>query len=165
MPDFWRPEVYHPLTVHVPIALLALGALVRIGWVLLPSRQRPSFLLPMARTLLGLGTVAAWAAVLTGEWAYNVVVRQICDPTVLGEHHDAGYATGVIFSLVVLVDIAMLWKPTPLKRWKPWLEGIVALLCAVGLGVLIYAGDLGAKLVYQQGAGVYHPSEACTEWE
>ncbi len=165
MPDFWRPEIYHPLTVHFPVGLLTLGALIRIAWPLLPDRIRPRFLLPMARTLLGLGTAGVWVTILTGEWAYNVVVRQICDPTVLGDHYDAGYWTGWTFSSVVVLEILQLLKTEALEKWRTWMEAAVAILCAAGLGLLIYAGDLGAKLVYQQGAGVYHPSEACTEWE
>lgn len=37
-------------------------------------------------------------------------------------------------------------------------------LMLIGSGYLVYIRHLGAQLVYQQAAGVYHPSEDCSEF-
>ncbi|WP_199898069.1 hypothetical protein [Marinilabilia salmonicolor] len=51
-----------------------------------------------------------------------------------------------------------------LKKFQQILRTVIIALIITGTGFLVYAGHLGATLVYQQAAGVYTPSEDCIEF-
>jgi len=158
LPDFWRTEIFHPLSVHFPIALLALGTIFLIfGYF---SRKRNiSF---SAKILLVSGTLAAWISVYTGSLADGIVSRQICDPTVLKDHENGAFAVAWLFtasSALILVDYFRAFR-----KAQRALQIIIIALTLAGSGFLIYTGHLGAKLVYQQAAGVYKPSDDCSEF-
>ena len=106
------------------------------------------------------GVITAWISVYTGEQADAVVVRSLCDPTVLEDHENTAYTLSWIFKTALLLDAAY-WKNL-LNLKKLWLKFVIFIVMLVGAGFLIYTGHQGAKLVYQQGAVVYHPSEDCT---
>jgi len=158
LPDFWRTEIWHPLSVHFPIALLLAGLLfVVIGALLKRHTLRVNGYL-----LIGLGTVGAWIAVFTGNLADGAVSRELCDPTVLERHERGGTVVALVFSAALLV-IGMMYLKV-LTRFRKLLFSVVVALLLLGSGYLVYTGHLGAKLVYQQAAGVYTPSEDCNEF-
>jgi uncharacterized membrane protein len=167
LPSIWRTELLHPVAVHFPIVLLTAGTLAWFAGQLprrteyLPSL---SFLLPAGRLSLFVGTVTAWIAIYTGSLADAEVVRSLCDPTVVEEHENLAFLTGYLFSISVVVDLASN-SISFFRRWNHFLAPLVGLLLITGSVTLTYVGHLGAKLVYQQGAGVYHPSDTCTEFE
>jgi uncharacterized membrane protein len=114
------------------------------------------------QSALVIGTVGAWLAIYTGNLADPVVSREICDPTVLRTHEANAYMVGWSFSVAsVLAAIEYFWVLTKLKKM---LKLFVVAITIFGSGFLIYTGHLGATLVYQQGAGVYAPSEDCSEF-
>lgn len=172
VPSMWRTELWHPLVVHFPIALLLVGTLFRIGAVL-PGVGRLSFLRPAGQTLLVLGTAGVWAAVYTGSLADSIVVRSLCDPTVLETHENLSYTTAYLFSGYIAADLVHYG----LKRWlfSEAFRGAalfrrVLLLAALGLALggsatLVYVSHLGSSLVYQQAAAVNQPAEDCAAFE
>ena len=158
IPDFWRTEVFHPLSVHFPIALLLVATLFKI--VSLWSRNK---LWPQAGSiLLGLGILGAWIAIYTGNQADGIVSRQLCDPTVLKDHENMAYITAWIFTAGFALDLALTYGLLNFKR--NIFKFILVLGMLSGSALLGYAGHLGATLVYQQAAGVYTPSEDCQEF-
>ncbi|WP_081212192.1 DUF2231 domain-containing protein [Salegentibacter sediminis] len=158
IPDFWRTEVFHPLSVHFPIALLLVATLFKI--VSLWSRNK---LWPQAGSiLLGLGILGAWIAIYTGNQADGIVSRQLCDPTVLKDHENLAYITAWIFTAGFALDLALTYGMLNFKR--NIFKFILVLGMLSGSALLGYAGHLGATLVYQQAAGVYTPSEDCQEF-
>jgi uncharacterized membrane protein len=161
-PEFWRTEVWHPLSVHFPIALLIFATLAYlVSYFLKAERQLVSY--QMAKILLYLGAVAAWIAIYTGDMADGIVSRQICDPTVLKDHEIGAYTLSILFAVAAGIQLLLDFRLLSFAQ-KPF-RALVLLLMLVGSGFLIYAGHLGASLVYQQGAGVYHPSANCQEFE
>jgi uncharacterized membrane protein len=164
IPDIWRTELWHPMIVHFPIVLLIFAMLARVAARILQNHR--GWVLKMNRVLLYTGTITAWSAVYTGSLADAEVVRSLCDPTVVEAHENMAYTVGWIFTAAVLLDLPNLLPSVSLtaslESWKEWL--IIGLL-VVGTGYLTYTAHLGAKLVYQQGAGVYHPTEQCAEFE
>jgi uncharacterized membrane protein len=159
IPPFWRTEVYHPLVVHLPVVVLILGPLFYLSGL----DRRISYLHPAGRVLLWIGTVGAWAAYYTGHLADGIVSRQICDPTVLKDHEIlATYATW-IFTGAVLVDLTIFWNK--LKSYRKFIRIASGLMMIAGSVFIILSGHEGSRLVHQQGAGVYHPSEDCHEFE
>ena len=163
IPEFWRTEIWHPLSVHFPIALLVISTLFCIISLFLPVQKR-IFWENSSSLILLLGVITTWLAIFTGDLADGVVSRKLCDPTVLKDHENAAYISSYLFTAALVWDVAFRWKLS--QYIKPITKRIfLILLLLVGSGFLIQAGHLGASLVYQQAAGVYQPSEDCKEFE
>lgn len=162
LPSLWRIELWHPIVVHFPIALLLVGTVLRLSGIQLSSQPSYQFLLPAGRTLLIIGTIGAWIGIYTGSEAYYEVVRTLCDPTVAESHNYYAYWTGGLFTSGILID-SVQWKQK-LPQLKLFLTILFCLFYLAGSSTLIYTGHLGASLVYQQGAGVYEPSKQCAEF-
>ena len=157
LPDFWRTEVFHPLSVHFPIVLLLLATLFKlIGlWSSKITWDHGG------RLLLILGVIGVWISIYTGNLADGIVSRQLCDPTVLKEHENFAYTTAWIFSIALAVELLSRYIDLIKTRTT---SVILVLLMISGSGTLAYVGHLGAELVYQQAAGVNIPSEDCSEF-
>ena len=158
IPNFWRTEIWHPLSVHFPIALLTFATLsYAISFLVKESISRN--LAFMTKALLVVGVVAAWISIYTGNEADGAVARTICDPIVLKDHEISAYTSSIIFSIaaffLLVKDISLVQKGEKLLRFVV-LAGLLA-----GSGYLVHAGHLGATVVYQQGAGVYKPGPGC----
>lgn len=158
LPDFWRTEIWHPLTVHLPLASLLLGAVLYISGLLSKKKifSDTGFILLLA------GTLGAWIAVYTGNLADGVVARKICDPTVLKDHENGAKLLTWLFtgaSLLLIVE-----RSGFNSKIRKILSVISIILMLTGSGILLRTGHLGAQLVYQQAAGVYTPSEDCSEF-
>lgn len=162
VPDFWRTEVWHPLSVHFPIVLLLVGTLAYLFSLLLKNQKQQMWDY-FSRFLLVAGTVAAWIAIYTGGLADGIVSRKICDPTVLKSHETSAYTLSILFSIaVVLLFVQDFSFP---KIARKFVQLLIVGLLLTGSGYLFYTGHLGASVVYQQGGGVYHPSPNCQEFE
>ena len=157
----WREELWHPMVVHFPVALLLFGALLYAAQFALPLSLKAQTLFS-ARVLLTAGTLGAWLAIWTGERADSVVGRTLCDPLVLEAHENYAYIMAWLFTVGVALDYgSMCFKK---ERLLFRLRIAFLLAFAVGAGLTGYIGHLGAKLVYQQAAAVYQPSEDCSEF-
>ncbi|MGO2359385.1 DUF2231 domain-containing protein [Mesonia sp.] len=161
LPDFWRTEVFHPLSVHFPIALLFIALLFKS--MALFSRKE-SFSLG-GSILLVLGVMGSWIAIYTGDLADGVVARTLCDPTILKDHENYAYTTAWIFTAALSLDLMYAFFSLQLGSLVLWIKRLTLILLLIGNGFLMYVGHLGATLVYQQAAGVYVPTEDCQEFE
>jgi len=169
LPDMWRTELIHPLFVHFPIALLLIATLLVLFRRLHMFPKWNNKLSFSILLLLIPGTILAWIAVYTGNLADNIVGREVCDPTVLEDHERFAYLTSFLFTAVTLIEIALqIWHKgfsVPATRLRKFLAGLSVVLVLGGAGSISYVGHLGAKLVYQQAAGVHQPSKDCGEFE
>lgn len=164
IPSMWRVELLHPLAVHLPIALLAVGTLLWLAGRVVAREGPLGFLLPAGRLLLVLGTAGAWLAIYTGTLAEAEVGRTLCDPTVKDEHEELAFLVGYLFTAGVVVDLAARFLAAP-RRIRSLAAVLVAAALIGGSVLLGYVGHLGGKLVYQQGAAVHHPAEDCRAFE
>ena len=160
----WRTELLHPLSAHFPIALLLFGSLFFLLGLIPGVRRRLAFLSPAGRLMLWIGLAAAWLAVWTGTEADAIVSRTLCDPTVLKQHETLAFRTAWFFTAAMAIELLVQVVKMRLML-KRGLLIVVALLLLAGSGYLTYVGHLGASVVFQQGGGVYHPSEDCVEFE
>lgn len=160
LPEFWRTEVFHPLSVHFPIALLLIAFIFK----LISLRIKRELWQMGSMVLLVFGVLGIWIAVYTGNLADGIVSRKICDPTILKDHENFAYTTSWIFTVALVLELLQFLKIPFLSGKRKILDFSIALLMLVGSGFLTYVGHLGATLVYQQGAGVYMPSENCSEF-
>jgi uncharacterized membrane protein len=160
--DLWRTETWHPLSVHFPIALLSVSTLtLLISFFIKKDNRRPWQ--NAASGLLFAGCLTAWIAIYTGNLADGVVARKICDPTVLKAHEIAAQTMTYLFTVAALLNVLLFFnfvKPA-LKTGVRWL---IFLLMLAGTGYLVYAGHLGASLVYVQGAGVKDHNVDCSDY-
>jgi uncharacterized membrane protein len=155
---FWRTEVWHPLTVHFPVAILLLATIVKIVAVLLREQQQ-GFWQRAGAYLLYIGFLAAWVSVYTGSLAESIVARKLCDPTVLKDHEIAAFNLAYIFTGATVLELALRFQ---LLKFKPkLLQVIVVLLMLAGSGFLVYVGHTGASVVYNQAGGVNIPAADC----
>ncbi|TBW28899.1 DUF2231 domain-containing protein [Gramella sp. KN1008] len=157
IPEFWRTEVFHPLSVHFPIVLLLLAFLFKLIalWSARITWEQGG------RFLLILGVIGVWIAVYTGDLADGIVSRNLCDPTILKDHENLALATAWIFTAALLLELII----TYVDLFKTRVISIIlVIILGAGSVVLSYTGHLGAQLVYQQAAGVFVPSQDCNEF-
>lgn len=161
IPSLWREEVWHPLSVHLPIATLLLASIAAIIGFAVKKEVYRLFAKQMTFVMLTIGVVSGWIAIYTGELAYSIEVRKICDPKVLQEHQWWSYATVIVYSVALILKVIP--KFISLKYLNV-IKSIYFSLLIISLLGLLYTGHLGASLVYQQGAGTYKPSVDCSEF-
>lgn len=159
---FWRKEIWHPLSVHFPIALLLFATIIRLVALLLKERQK-QVCESSGSLLLFAGSLFTWFSIYTGDIADGIVGRTICDPTVLKSHEIASFTMAYLFSSASLANLILLSGKLKEKLLLP-LKYLIFILMLTGSGYLIYTGHLGASLVYQQGAGVHKPSADCSDF-
>jgi uncharacterized membrane protein len=139
-----RIELIHPLLVHFPLALLTVGTFLRI----LAFFFRERFLFT-SWVILGLGVCFIWATILAGEFAADIVEKDLCNPLILVSHSNFAYTAAYLFTATLLLD----WMN---DYWfhEPILFNICSFFVLVCAAILIYVGFLGSALVYEQGAAV-----------
>ncbi len=160
LPDFWRTEVFHPLSVHFPIGLLITGFLFKI----ISLKYKREVWSEGSFILLLIGTVGLWIAIYTGELADGIVSRKLCDPTVLKDHQNLAYTCAWLFTSAFTLESIARYNLVNLRIKSITLNWLSTILMSCGVLVLGYVGHLGATLVYQQGAGTYQPSADCSEF-
>jgi uncharacterized membrane protein len=161
-PTFWRTEIFHPLTVHFPIALLLVATMAKAVTVLLREEQF-RFWQRVGSYLLYAGSIAAWVAIYTGDMADGIVSRKICDPTVLKDHENAAFTLAYLFTAAAALDLMLLYNFITARQKV--LRLLVGALMVAGSVFLINVGHLGARVVYEQAGGVNIPASDCAGFE
>ncbi|HYG01420.1 MAG TPA: DUF2231 domain-containing protein [Chryseosolibacter sp.] len=150
--SFWRTEVWHPLTVHFPIALLIFSTLVFFVSLFFQESRKIQWQ-RFSTVALIVGTVGAWLALYTGDLADGVVARKICDPLILKDHEIAAQTSTYLFTAASFLSIIIFYSEF-LNTFKKILVSILTVLMVGGCIYLALASHAGATLVYEQGAGV-----------
>lgn len=136
-------ESFHPMLVHFPIALLMAAFLVetlallfrRSGW------HAVSF------WCLGLGTLGALAAVLSGRQAMAVAKHSMEIYRIMELHERAGYG---VLALAVFVTG---WRLVKRDQLKPRTRRLLWVLMAAACGLMAFGATLGGRMVYEFGVG------------
>jgi|AntRauTorckE6833_2_1112554.scaffolds.fasta_scaffold00752_7 uncharacterized membrane protein len=165
LPGMWRTELWHPLSVHFPIALLIFATLFLIAARAAPFRWKEQFSTTGLFILIP-GALLIWWVVYSGTLADNIVGRYVCNPLVLEDHERFAYITAFLFSGAALLEITIRIKSLLRhEKFRRYLSIVSLVVLLAGSASMGYVGHLGAKLVYQQAAGVHQPSEDCAEFE
>lgn len=142
--------VFHPQVVHFVIALLFVG----VGFRVVSLTGRLRFTGPAATTLILLGTIAAFAAVLSGDKAHSPVERIPGAHDAVEEHEEWGERTRNIFIVVALLEIGTLVTAATGRHRLG--KGAAIAAAVVGLGglfILYEAAEHGGDIVYKYGGG------------
>jgi uncharacterized membrane protein len=147
-----RVELVHPMLVHFPIALLVVGCVLKaVAFALRRSSLYPRLLFS-SRLIIACGVLFAWAAVIAGEYAEDIVRPTLCQPEILNVHRALGYTTACLFTIGLLFDWPRVWlKKTRAHKLFTFLSSLCFLL---GFGYIVATGVFGETLVYEQGAAV-----------
>lgn len=157
--SMWRTELYHAASVHFPIAVLSLAAVIALMYLACYKKKIAGNLRFTISLLLWIGFITFWVSYYTGKNAYPIVVREICNPQVLKAHLYWAYISGYIFGAAFLLDIIRYFVKV---RIIDVVMNVGVILCLwAGAGILAYAGHLGASVVYEQAGGVNVPGENC----
>lgn len=142
LPELIRTESWHPLVVHFPIVLLLVATVFKLIFVF---KKREVWDLG-GSYLLFAGVITAWIAVYMSSLADAVVVRNLCDPIVLENHENMAYILSILLTVTLVLDI--FWRL--MSKFKiVIMQTTIIIVMMSGTGFLIYAGHLGASLVYQ----------------
>ncbi|MFA6414959.1 MAG: DUF2231 domain-containing protein [Candidatus Paceibacterota bacterium] len=170
----------HPLFVHFPIGLLVVYSVLEIGAYLSPTLRRQSWLFSVKAFLLFAGALAAFAALITGGMAEELVEGS-GRAYILEVHSPVAGATTLLYLVLAAAYIVRIFDE---KGWSARIVGsnsflirvlnvkrylahlvldtrvlpVLALLALVGMTV---TGALGAAIVYGPGADpfvsfIYH---------
>jgi uncharacterized membrane protein len=152
MPPF---EGLHPIVVHFPIGILLIAWLpMLIGLV---DRKRRNTWFASAAMLLVVGTIAAFAAVLTGEAAEDIVgaTSQVVNEAI-HEHEETAERARNLFLASTLIFL-MVWgvynKVAETKKPMILTSGtaLVTIVYLFAVMALTNAGRQGGVLVHQHG--------------
>lgn len=174
-----RVELFHPMLVHFPVALLLTGLLARFLFLTFEKRSFGSVFQWIYFWSWSLGSLGLIAAYLSGEEAEDVVNKIICDPTITHDHADFALYTlclsfgGLILSILrnalvqrlkVKREKAVLRAPKKLSSLTFGVSVAEVLSLLATAGFLAWTAHLGGTLVYEQGAGYLRtPNEHCDD--
>jgi len=148
-------EGLHPIVVHFPLGILL------IAWVpmvigLILKKQRHTWM-ASAAMLLVLGTIGAFAAVLTGEAADGIVGEtSVAVGDAIHEHEETAELARTLFVGVTVLFLAA-WgvasKIKPKRRaMAAWIGGALVAIAYAGASLtLMNAGHQGGVLVHTHG--------------
>lgn len=148
-------EGLHPIVVHFPIGILLIAWLpMLIG---LADKKRRNAWMASAAMLLIVGTIGAFAAVLTGEATEDIVGEssQLINDAI-HEHEEAAELARNLFIGTTLVFLVVWGVAARINEKKKAMVGVaggvlVAVSYAVASVALMNAGHLGGELVHVHG--------------
>ena len=141
-------ESWHPMVVHLPIALILLWPVID-GLGLALGR---SDLSALALGLLCATVLFSLFATATGQFAYDAAIENGVSRRLLDTHADSA---NLVPWLILALAAVRAWLPTKLGRAGHWTA--VALGVAAGAFIIV-VGASGGELVYEHGVGVKdHP--------
>ena len=138
----------HPRLVHFPIALLLLGAAASLiyQWRRYPWLKNWGFVSML------LGWVLTLPAIITGLIEKSAIAPNTAADRLANLHTTGMFIMWSLFGFALYLQY--IWRgqlDEPGKRWR-W---TILLLMAIVL--LVVAGDLGGRMVYELGVGVQTP--------
>jgi uncharacterized membrane protein len=140
--------VFHPQIVHIVIVGAGLGILFR--WVSLTGKL--PWTSPAATTLILIGAVMAYFAVISGDQTHQLSERIPGVVRAVQTHEDAGHDTrNVLLGLGLIEIVALLKWVKKYQRWVYIASGVVGVAAAYNI---YESGRLGGELVYSYAGGV-----------
>lgn len=149
-----RQELWHPVSVHLPIALLFLAFLLKLAASV--AFKWP----PLAKNLEQMGRLCLFSApaffllsLYLGDLAFDAIQANFQHLSEVQAHEDLAYNTlYVLVAAVFLEAISAVFSPE--TRYPKWAKAGVLILLGYANYCLIKTAHSGGQLVYERGAGV-----------
>lgn len=172
----------HPLFVHLPIGLLTAYSFLEMSASIWPAVRRQSWLFPVNAFLLFAGALGAFAALVTGGIAEDLIeTTENSNPAVIGTHSAFAAITTLLYLILAAAYLVRIFQIKgwgqrlfgsspffgPILRLKEHLTHLVLdtwvlpVLAFIAFVSLIVTGALGASIVYGPNADfivsfIYH---------
>lgn len=171
----------HPLFVHFPIGLLVVYSILELGGYFLSALRRNMWAFPVKAFLLFAGVLSAFAALITGGIAEEIIEETGSFSSIVEVHSSFAVATTVLylvlaaaylnrvfdrnrwFDRIVVMNRFFAWGWNKKKYLAhlildTWLLPVLALLALITITI---TGALGAAIVYGPSADpfvsfIYH---------
>lgn len=132
-------DILHPMTVHFPIALILVSCLLAIIYLI---RKHDIGMSDCIKTLVILGCLGAWAAVITGN--YHMELTPEAEKIKNIHHSFAGWTAAIITCPAAIYLLSYFIKES-LPNWLYWLAFIL-----LGAATILIAvtGYFGGYIVY-----------------
>lgn len=135
---------FHPSTVHFPVAFLFMAGALFLWHAL----KKESWLPKAGNVLLLAGLGGLLVAILSGRQAESEIIPRENVLVLLENHETIGYVLLAIFPAFWIWQYVRRGKLAKVEEW------IFIILYAGLLGLMTYGSHLGARMVYEEGAGV-----------
>ncbi len=140
----------HPKLIHFPIAFLYIYVLLETAGVL----SGKSFFQKSAHLFLFIGVLAAIAAVVSGNQAADIAAKwkdkgAAIPMDLISDHEDFATITLWYFSGLLVLRTYFVIK----KRFQGAILYLFIILALAGAYFIYQTGELGGKLVYDNGIG------------
>lgn len=142
----WAPNV-HPLTVHFPIVLVLLAALVDLVQLVRPRAEARR----LAVTLYVLGAVSSGVSFLSGRAAESMVFLPGMAQPLVADHQRWAFITTTFLATLAALRLTTHVAGRGHSRADRTLFAALALVAAI---LVKQTAERGARLVYEQGVGV-----------
>lgn len=146
---------WHPIFVHFTVALLTVGAMLKVGSYLAGGESLREQWRLVARWNLWIGAGFVVLTVLSGVFAYNTVAHDTPSHAAMTDHRNWALITAVVF-LVITGWLVLLVRADKARN------GLFIALLLVAMGLLAVTAWKGGELVYRHGLGVMSLPKADT---
>lgn len=153
-------ELWHPLVVHLPVALLPLGTFLYALTQLPPFRGFRGSAVVMG----AIGSAAGWLALRTGEMAASVVGKDVCNSSLLDAHGQQAETALIFFSAawgVATFFHLIQRRDHEGNDTHPFIRMTTLFALLLGSIFLLLAGHKGFRLVFEEGVGIRKPLRSC----
>jgi uncharacterized membrane protein len=138
---------WHPIAVHFTVGMLIVSTLLMLAASVAPREGWGRTVAIVARWNLGIGVLAAAAALATGWYAYNTVTHD--DPSHANMVVHLRWAFGAAGGYLIVALLALFDR-----RRNAGLSAAVTILSVAAAGALIVTAWYGGENVYRYGLGV-----------
>lgn len=132
-------DIFHPMTVHFPIALILVATLLAIIYLI---RHRDISMSDCIRVLVILGCLGAWAAVITGNFHLTLDAEA---EKVKEVHHTFAFLTSIAISCSAFVYLLSYIFKKPLPKWMYFIAFLFLIIAAILIAI---TGYFGGYIVY-----------------
>lgn len=147
-----REELLHPLFSHFPIAMLILSLFTKVAQLIclkISSEFEKKFSF-LTKFLLFGGGALLLPTLFLGDMAFDIIKPTLCNTIDVYKHEELAELSLLLFITCMVIELTSLLK----IKYKKYLNILSILTMIIANSYLIRTSHLGAKLVYDHGAGV-----------
>ncbi len=153
----FRPELYHPISVHFPIVLVFLLVFLKIFLLATKDQRHREIFYPVFIGGICLSLVFSMVSVYLGDMAYETIKTNVCSHQSVGVHDDYSKLFLIFSSLWLFSEILSFYFREKVRRiiYLKLFTVLSILTMSFVTYYLFNTAHSGANLVYEEGLGVH----------